>query len=237
MKRNLNQLIILILMVLTLLFSCSDPQEPTQSNSAGIQSDTFTFFDVGGATKYTTDIRKELKKKLGNDAIANRSIIDLEINYPGFLSRYFPQLHKLNSRLNSPAGERVEHRVVKLMYRYAKKLNVPFDYTELIFSEYSKTPLIFRIDMYKDETEILGALEEKYGQPEIINWEKNGGKSFFWRKNMEALIVSLVPDQFGNPQYQIVIYFAENIEKLISAEKDAQASRDKDGIATGKTAF
>jgi hypothetical protein len=235
MKLYLNQLI--ILMALTLFFSCSDPQEPTQTDSAGIQSDTFTFFDVGGATKYSTGIRKELNKKLGNDAIANRSIIDLEINYPGFLNRYFPQLHKLNNRLNSPTGERVEHRVVNLMYRYAKKLNAPFDYTELIFSEYSKTPLIFRINIYKDETEILGALEEKYGQPETINWEKNGGKSFFWRKNMEALIVSLVPDQFGNPQYHIVIYFAENIEKLINTEKDAQTRRDKDGSATGKTAF
>lgn len=235
MKLYLNQLIILI--ALTLFFSCSDPQEPAQSDSAEIQTDTFTFFDLGGSTKYSAGIRKELNKKLGNDAIAKRSIIDLEINYPGFLNRYFPELYKLNKKLNSPPGERVEHRVEKLMYRYAKKLNVPFDYTELIFADYSKKPLIFRINLNKDETAILDALEEKYGQPETISWEKNNGKSFFWRKNMEAMIVSLVPDQFGNPKYQIVIYFAKNIEDLIMTEKDELARRDNERSATGKTAF
>ena len=72
MKLYLNQLIILI--ALTLFISCSDSQEPAQSDSAGIQTDTFTFFDLGGSTKYSAGIRKELNKKLGNDAIAKRSI-------------------------------------------------------------------------------------------------------------------------------------------------------------------
>jgi hypothetical protein len=56
----------------------------------------------------------------------------------------------------------------------------------------------------------------------------------YWQKNDDVLIVSLVPDQFGNPEYQIRIFFVENIRALLKkeeAEKEKkELQRDKSGI-------
>ena len=118
-----------------MLLSCStDEQSPDYSRS---QTEGITFFDVGAETVFSDALRDRLRKSLGPDAIAYRSTIDLEFNARGFLQREFPILHDLNQRLNTPAGERVEHDTVKLMYRYAVKENLPFSYVELVFSNFN----------------------------------------------------------------------------------------------------
>ena len=109
-------------------------------------SDSFTFFNLSKQSILSKSVRSDLNQKLGRDATEYRSIIDLDINYYGFLQKYFPSLYELNQNLNSPAGERIEHNTVKLMYRYARKENIPFDYVELVFSNYSQHPLLFRIN-------------------------------------------------------------------------------------------
>jgi hypothetical protein len=181
--------------------------------------------------------RSDLRSKLGRDAIEKRSILDLEINYPGFLKTYFPQIDQLNQKLNFPPGERVEHNTVKLMYRYAQKKNVPFDYVELVFSNYTQKPILYRIHFQKDESNIIKTLETKYGPPQTIKWEKENGTSFYWTKDNDALIASLVPDQFGTLKYQIVIYFAGNLEALITTEQKEKAQKEQERAKSGKTAF
>ena len=39
-------------------------------------------------------------------------------------------------RLNSPPGERVEHDRTRLMYRYARSREAPFDLVELVYNEF-----------------------------------------------------------------------------------------------------
>ncbi len=219
------------------VISCGDKQEQSEKSQAVVKSESFTFFDIGINTKLTKKVGKELQKKLGRDAIERRSIIDLEINYRGFLKEHFPELNELNERLNFPPGERVEHNTVKLMYRYAQRRNVPFEYVELVFSDYTKTPILFKITFQKDEAGIVETLKTKYGQPEIIDWKKENGSSMFWKKNMDFLIASLVPDQFGQHEYQIVIYFAENLNQLADAEKIQKQKREEKRAQSGKTAF
>ena len=226
-----------IILSYAFLMACSDGQEPAQTESGSVISDSFTFFDLGTNTKLTHRVRKELEEKLGRDAIQDRNIIDLEINYRGFLKKYFPDLNELNQRLNFPPGERVEHNAVKLMYRYARKKNVPFEYVELVFSDYTNTPLFFRIHFQKDEANIVETLKTKYGQPEVVDWKEENGESMFWKKNMDYLIVSLVPNQFGDHEYQIVIYFVENLNKLIDTEMKEKEKKEEKRSQTGKTAF
>jgi hypothetical protein len=226
-------------MGLTLLMfpSCGEKKEPAKDPRAQAQSDSFTFFDLGKNSRLSKSIRNDLRQRLGRDAIEGRGIIDLEINYYGFLDQYFSSLNELNRQLNSPPGERIEHNIVKLMYRYARKENLPFDYVELLFSNYSQLPLLFRINFKKDEANIVQTLKSKYGDPRLIDWKNKGGQSTYWDKNNDILIVSLVPDQFGNPEYQISIFFVENIKALLkteSAEKERQESRR---AKSGKTAF
>ena len=123
------------------------------------------------------------------------------------------------------------------MFRYARKENLPFDYVEFLFSNYSQLPLLFRINFQKDEANIVQTLNSKYGDPRPIDWKNKNGQSMYWDKDNDILIVSLVPDQFGNPEYQIRIFFVENIKALLateSAEKEKQKSRR---ARSGKKAF
>jgi hypothetical protein len=226
-------------MGLTLLVfpSCGEKKEPAKDPGVQAQSDSFTFFDLGKNSRLSKSIRNDLRQRLGRDAIEGRGIIDLEINYYGFLDQYFSSLNELNRQLNSPPGERIEHNIVKLMYRYARKENLPFDYVELLFSNYSQHPLLFRINFKKDEANIVQTLKSKYGDPRLIDWKNKGGQSMYWDKNNDILIVSLVPDQFGNPEYQIRIFFVENIKALLKTESAEKEKQESQRARSGKTAF
>lgn len=217
--------------------SCGEKKEPAENQRVQAQSDSFTFFDLGKNSKLSKSIRSDLRQRLGRDAIEGRGIIDLEINYYGFLEQYFSSLNELNRELNSPAGERIEHNIVKLMFRYARKENLPFDYVELLFSNYSQLPLLFRINFQKDEANIVQTLKSKYGDPRLIDWKNKGGQSMYWDKDNDILIVSLVPDQFGNPEYQIRIFFVENIKALLATESAEKEEQKSQRTKSGKTAF
>ena len=229
---------ILIIVWILILLSCSDNrQQEAATAPAQILPESFTFFDLGINSRIDEKTREDLGNKLGRDAIEQRSIMDLEINYKGFLQTYFPNLSELNRSLNSPLGERVEHNTVKLMYRYALKKNVPFDYVELVFSNYTQAPLLFRINFRQDDAGIVETLRFKYGQPRVIAWKEENGQSDYWIKNSDVLIISQVPDQFGKPRYQIVIYFVKNLEQLIATEKKERQEKEQQRTQSGKTAF
>jgi hypothetical protein len=220
-----------------LFFSCGEKQEPAKDPGTGAQSESFTFFDLGKNSTLSKNIRNDLQQRLGRYAIEGRGIVDLEINYYGFLEQYFSQLNELNRALNSPVGERIEHDIVKLMFRYARKENLPFDYVELLFSNYSQRPLLFRINFKKDEANIIQTLKSKYGSPLQIDWKNKGGQSMYWKKDNDILIHSLVPDQFGNPGNQIRIFFVDNIKSLLAAERAEREERKSQRTRSGKTAF
>jgi hypothetical protein len=225
------------LLSFSILISCGDNRESAETIPATVNPESFTFFELGTNTKLTEHVRKDLGKKIGRDAIERRSTLDLDTNYEGFIKKHLPKINELNRKLNFPPGERVEHNTVKLMYRYAQRENAPFDYVELVFSEYTKTPLLFKINFQKDETGIVETLKTKYGPPQVIDWKEENGKSMVWRKNMDLLLVSLVPDQFGHHGYQIVIYFVQNLKQLIEIEKNELKKIEEQRAKSGKAAF
>jgi hypothetical protein len=234
-----NPILLVLVFSLSLVFpySCGEKKESAKSRTAQVQSDSFTFFDLGKQSTLSKSVRNDLNQRLGRDAIEHRSIIDLDINFYGFLKKYFPSINELNQNLNFPPGERIEHNTVKLMYRYAQKKNIPFDYVELVFSNYSQHPLLFRINFQKDEANTVQTLKNKYGQPQLIDWKDKNGESMYWEKNNDLLIVSLVPDQFGNPEYQIRIYFIENIKAFLATETAEKEKAESQRTKSGKTAF
>jgi hypothetical protein len=216
---------------------CGENPETPAGGGTAPPSETFTFFDLGRNSQFSSKIRASLAGPLGNDAIENRSILDLETNYRGFLQAHLPKVDRLNQRLNYLPGERVDHDLVKLMYRYARKKNTPFDYIELVFAEPSRKPILFRIRFKDDDAGTVEALKTKYGPPEIIDWEQENGQSLVWRKGPDVLMVSRVPDRFGIPDHHIAIYFVDNLEEMIDAEERGREQRSGDSKAAGKTAF
>jgi len=217
--------------------SCGDKQETALPPPSPEHSDSFTFFDIGENTIISGKVREELNKILGDDAIEPRNIIDLEINYEGFLKEYFEDLDKLNKKLNSPLGERVEHNTVKLMYRYMQNKNNSFEYVELVYSEYTRRPVLIKIHFKKDGLNTIETLKQKYGAPESIKWGGETSKSLYWKKNNDLLILSFVPDQFGRPKCQIIIYFKNALEKLLKDEQKEKEKTRGERTNSGKTAF
>jgi hypothetical protein len=222
---------------LLMLFGCGDKKEPATDQNAQKPSESFTFFELGKNSRFSDGVRKNLNRQLGNDAIAKRSLLDLEINYSGFLQAHFPTLHALNIQLNPPTRARVDHNILKLMYRYARKENLPFDYVELIFSNYNQRPLLFKIDFKEDEANVVQTLKTKYGEPALIDWKNKTGQSMYWQKNKDVFLVSLVPNQFGNPEYQIRIFFVENIQALLDQELTEREERERRRAKSGQRAF
>jgi hypothetical protein len=224
-------------MLILLSVSCGDKEETGPPRPAPEHSDSFTFFDIGKNTIISDKVRESLNKTLGDDAIERRNILDLEINYKGFLKEYFADLDKLNKKLNSPIGERVEHNTVKLMYRYMQNKNVSFEYVELVYSEYTRRPVLIKIHFKKDGLNTIETLKQKYGAPESINWGGETSKSLYWKKSNDLLMLSFVPDQFGKPKCQIIIYFKNALEKLLKDEQKEKEKTRRERTKSGKTAF
>ncbi len=240
-KQHNTYLSILYALVLALpllmLSGCGEKKEPATEQKVQEPSESFTFFELGKNSRFSDSVRKDLNRQLGNDAIAKRSLLDLEINYYGFLQEHFPALHTLNIQLNPPTRARVDHNILKLMYRYARKKNLPFEYVELIFSNYTQLPLLFKINFQEDEANVVQTLKTKYGEPRLIDWKNKNGQSMYWQKNNDVLIVSLVPDQFGKPEYQIRIFFVENIQTLLEQEETEREIKEERRVKSGQKAF
>ena len=228
---------VIILILILFSVSCGDKQETTPPQPAPEHSDSFTFFDIGKNTIITGKVREGLNKILGDDAIEPRNIIDLEINYEGFLKEYFADLDELNKKLNSPLGERVEHNTVKLVYRYMQNKNVSFEYVELVYSEYTRRPVLIKIHFKKDALNTIETLKEKYGAPNSIKWGGKTSKSLYWKKSNDLLILSFVPDRYGKPKCQIIIYFKDALEKLLKEEQNEKEKTKQERTKSGKTAF
>lgn len=236
-KKNTIIFSLFSLLSFSILISCGGNQESDNAIPPTTITESFTFFELGTNTVLTEQVRNDLSDKLGSDAIERRSILNLDTNYEGFIAKHLPEINKLNQKINFPPGERVEHNTVKLMYRYARKKNAPFDFVELVFSEYTKTPLVFKINFKRDETGIVETLKTKYGPPQMIDWQEENGRSMVWLKNSDLMMVSMVPDQFGRHGYQIVIYFVRNLTKLIEIEKNEKTKKERQRAKSGETAF
>ncbi len=242
LKHNKVQIFPLILSLIGLILIvvfinyCTKRENYTTHPSKS-EPEGFTFLNIGENTRFSDDIRDQLRDKLGSDAIESWNTLDLTLNHKGFLKKYFPQLHELNEKLNSPVGERVEHNTIRLTYRYALKKNVPFDYVELVFSNLTKKPLLFFIKIEKEGLEILDTFTKKYGKANTINWTNKGGKSLYWKMNRSVLIFSISNDRHGHPEYQTRIYYVPSLEDLVNSEQEKTKHQQEVIKKTGKTAF
>jgi hypothetical protein len=222
--------------ILLSLLACSDPPPPPD-RPAPAGPESFTFLDIGRNSRFSDALRRELAQKLGNDALERRGIIDLECNYNGFLATHLPDLEALNRRLNHPPGERVEHDQIKLMYRYARQRNAPFDYVELVFDAKDGTALVFRIQFKTDESGLVDALRAKHGLPQVVAWDIENGQSLIWRKEQDVLVVSLVPNVYGGNDHHVYIYFTENLSRWADSEQALRRQKSKEPLPDGKKAF
>lgn len=217
------------------VFACSS--EEKFSAGGPNRPDSFTFFDVGGATQFSKSLRDQLSDRLGSVAIEYRSIIDLDVEGRRLLPQHFPDMAELNARLNSPLGERIEHKTIRLMYRYAGRKNLPFSYVEFMFSSYTKRPLFIRIESKKDIADIIETLEEKYGQPQMILPKGTSDRILYWKNNRDVFLVAVFKNRRGDLEYRLMIYYFDNLEELLATEEQERRALEEKRKSAGKSAF
>jgi hypothetical protein len=227
--------ILLGITLVLFVFACSSEEKI----STGEQSrpDSFTFFDVGEATLFSKSLRDQLGERLGSVAIEYRSIIDLDIEGKRLLPQHFPDVAELNTRLNSPLGERIEHKTIKLMYRYAGRKDLPFSYVEFMFSNYTKRPLLIKIESKKDIADIINTLEEKYGQPQNITTKDSADRILYWKHNRDVFLVVVFENRRGDQEYRMMIYYFDNLEELLATEEQERRALEEKRKSAGKSAF
>jgi hypothetical protein len=229
------RLVVLLMLGAVIFQACSsEEQSPTPPPKT---EEGFTFFDVGAETRFSDSLRDRLRKRLNPDAIEYRSIINLDFNRKGFLKSHFPALHELNRRLNTPSGERVEHNTIKLMYRYAARKNLPFDYVEILFSNYTQKPLYIYIRSRKDLSETIRTLQSKYGPYETIDWDDGQARTHFWEKQQDIFMASILTTRLGEREFRLIIYYVDNSEELILTEEEERRQREEQRQKAGQKAF
>ena len=227
--------IALVLLMAGLLMTACGNDDSDLPKTPASPPEGFVFLGLHANSILTGELQDNLSDKLGSAAIETRTVLDLEMHYNGFLETYFQDLYELNRRLNFEKGLRIriEHHTIKLIYRYAAS----FNYVELFFSNFTKIPLLFRIQAKKDGTDIVETFRKKYGTPQEIIWQNKEGRSFVWKQNKDKLIISLFSDRYGNPRYEIMICHVKNIEALLTTEESKKNQTEKNRTRTGESAF
>jgi len=230
-------LILALLLCIGALAACGNGSGPPSSETPPPPSEGFTFFNLTAESRFSSDLRKELERRLGSDAIARRSTIDLQIPPESFLSTHFPEIYELNRRLNYSPRERIEHNVTKLMYRYPGRQQLPFSFVELLFSNYTAKPLVFHTSAKQEGATVLQTLEDKYGSPDVATWDGGSQQAYFWQKPGERMIVYALRDRFGSLEYQVQLLFLEAIEELVRTEEKEREARAREKQEAVREAF
>jgi len=211
-------------LLVMLTAACGENPDTPAPRSGPAAAGSFTFFDIGKETAIDTRQRTNLEKILGDAAVERRGIVNLELNHKTFLKDHFPELDRMNRQLNSEIGLRVKHRIIRLMYRYAKQKGLPYDLVEILFSEDTTRPLLIRLQFRTDDADALATLEEKYGSPRRLPWDQENARALAWEKERDYLFYSVVPRRGNKVEYRIAIYFTAAIEALIQSEKTGPAA-------------
>ena len=225
----------LVAILLCLNYGCSNENSKTPSQPEAIKG--FAFFDLGANSHYSNAVRRKLGEKLGSDAISRQNVIDLAIDSNAFFGKHFPQLFELNRQLNLPEGERIEHNTTKLMYRYARLKETPFNDITLYFSNDTGKPLFFKIFAGPDAAAIVETIKKKYGTPEQFQWQDRDGQTIFWRDRKDFFVVSSTKDRLGNPEYLFCIYYVKNLEEMLAMEKARNLTKQEKIREAGESAF
>ncbi|NNF99094.1 MAG: hypothetical protein HKM93_06925 [Desulfobacteraceae bacterium] len=226
-----------LLCLILVLIGCSDESITSVTGAPGAVNIGFTFFELGEKSVYSRRTRDTLTDKLGPMSEARNTIIDLSVPDNAVLSDHFPTLDDINQRLNWRPRERIEHDNVKLMFRYARRKNIPLDLVEMYFSNQSRHPLYFHVIAKKDGGPFLETLKEKYGKPSVFEWGRDQSRTLYWQRGKDYFLVSIFTNRHNELEYHFSIYFVANLERMIEAEEAARRQRQAEKENAGKRAF
>lgn len=184
--------------------------------------DSFHFMDIGVNTVINSDVRDQLVKALGSDAIDRKSTIDLDLKYKGFLKAYYPDLAVLNQKLNVNDVVRKEYPATRLTFRNTRHTGSLFAYVEITYANDSGCPLLIKMVAKKEIPDLIDTIKQKYGPPAEIPIEEGRGFSLSWQKEGDAFIIARLPGNFEKPEYHMMIVYANRLMQLMTQEAEKQ---------------
>ncbi len=213
------------------LFACDNRQASDLPRQKAAES--FTFLGLHADSVLTGAVRDDLGERLGSAAVETNTTLELTVVADGLLETYLTDLNRLHRKLNYENGLklRIEHPTTKLIYRYSAL----FNYVELFFNKHTQRPLLFRIRAKKDGAGYIETFQQKYGTPREISWPSKDGRSYVWKQTLDVLVLSLYTDVYGNPQFEIMICYAANIEAMVAEEE--KVKKEKSRLRKGQNVF
>lgn len=189
--------------------------------------ESYQFMGIGANTVINSSVRDRLKADLGPYAVNRSSPIDLELRYRGFLKRYYPDLARLNQRLNVNDVVRKEYPATQLTFRNTRQKNTVFDYVELIYAHASDCPLLIKMTAKKDIPDLIKSVKEKYGRAEKTPISNGKSWSLSWRKKGDMLLIARMLGRYDRSEYHMMIVYINRIEKLLARSKKGRPSGEK----------
>jgi len=178
--------------------------------------ESFQFMDIGANTVIDSRVRDRLRDALGPDAVDPRSTIDLELKYEGFLKAYYPDLARLNQRLNINDVVRKEYPATRLTFRNTRQRESIFDYVEVIYDDESGCPLLIKMIAKREVPGLIDPLEEKYGEPDKISISQGKSWSLSWRKNGDVFVIARIIGRYDLPEHHMMILYVNRLEQMLS---------------------
>lgn len=188
---------------------------------------SFQFMDIGANTVMDSEVRDRLRAALGSNAINKNSTIDLELKYTGFLETYYPDLAKLNQRLNVNDVVRKEYPVTQMTFRNTRRRKTVFDYVEFIYGHASGCPLLIKMIAKQEIPDLIQTVRDKYGPPQKI--PISGGKSWSlsWRKKKDVLVIARIIGRYDEPEYHMMIVYTNRLEQLLARMENKETPKNK----------
>ena len=230
MNRNHILWVLIPCMMWSFLFGCGD--EGKRKPQVSSVPESFEFMGIGANTVIDGDVRDRLKDALGSAAVNPRTSIDLTMKYDGFLNSYYPDLAKLNQRLNVNDVVLKEYPATKLTFRNTKEGSV-FTYVELIYGHHSGSPLLIKMIAPKEDIpQLIKRLKEKYGAPEKISTSKGQSWSLSWHKNNDVFVIARLLSRDDQPEYFMMIVYTNRLKQLMarSVEEKQQGAKQAGDI-------
>jgi len=207
------------------LWGCEKPEnEPAAVSDV---PESFQFMDIGANTVMDSEVRDRLRAALGTHSIDRRSTIDLELKYSGFLKTYYPDLAKLDQRLNVNDVMRKEYPATKLTFRNTRSRNSVFEYVEFIYDDASGCPLLIKMIADKELPELIQTVKDKYGPPSKIPISEGKSWSLSWRENNDVFVIARILGRYYQPEYHIMIVYTNRLEQLLARSENEDRLADK----------
>jgi len=189
--------------------------------------ESFHFMDIGANPIMNSEVRNRLRAALGSDATNPSTTIDLELKYTGFLKRYYPDLAKLNQRLNINDVVRKEYPATKLTFRNTRPRNTVFEYVEFIYDDASGCPLLIKMISNKELPELIETVKDKYGPPSKIPISEGKSWSLSWRKSKDVFVIARIIGRYDQPEYHMIIVYTNRLEQMLGRSKNEKQQRGK----------